>query len=157
MLKFFNILAVAALIGSASWAYTVKYDTIFYVEQIKKIESQINKERDAVAILKADWQHLTKPVRLQVLTDKHLSLQPLAAIQIIRSHELPERKASLDAIAEKMGNLGIVTGSTPNQGLKTSGRTPEKSMTVKASPVKSVSAKNTSTKNVSERNGGKQR
>lgn len=126
MLKFFNILAIAGLIGSASWAYTVKYDTIFYVEQIKKIESQINKERDAVAILKADWQHLTKPARLQVLTDKHLTLQPLAAIQIINASELPERKASPDAIAQKMENLGIVTGSTPNQGLKTSGKTPEK-------------------------------
>jgi hypothetical protein len=126
MLKFFNILAIAGLIGSASWAYTVKYDTIFYVEQIKKIESQINKERDAVAILKADWQHLTKPARLQVLADKHLTLQPLAAIQIINASELPERKASPDAIAQKMENLGIVTGSTPNQGLKTSGKTPEK-------------------------------
>jgi hypothetical protein len=142
MLKFFNILAIAGLIGSASWAYTVKYDTIFYVEQIKKIESQINKERDAVAILKADWQHLTKPARLQVLADKHLTLQPLAAIQIINASELPERKASPDAIAQKMENLGIVTGSTPNQGLKTSGKTPEK---------------NLPTKNVSERSGGKPR
>jgi hypothetical protein len=141
MLKFFNILAVAGLIGSASWAYTVKYDTIFYVEQIKKIESQINKERDAVAILKADWQHLTKPARLQMLTDKHLTLQPLAAIQIIRASELPERKSSPDAIAEKMDNLGIVTGSTPHQSLKTSGKTPEK---------------NLPTKNGSERKGGKQ-
>ncbi len=126
MLRFLNILAVAALIGSAIWAYTVKYDTIYYVEHIKKIESNINKERDNIAILKADWQHLTKPARLQVLSDRHLTLQPLAAIQIIRSHELPERKSSPDAIAEKMENLGIVTGSTPNQGQKSAGRTPER-------------------------------
>ena len=126
MLRFFNILAVAALISSAIWAYTVKYDTIYYVEHIKKIESQINKERDNVAILKADWQYLTKPARLQALSDKHLTLQPLAAIQIIRANELPERKSTPDTIAEKLENLKIVTGSTPKQSLKSTGRTPEK-------------------------------
>ncbi len=127
MLRFLNILAVAALISSAIWAYTVKYDTIYYVEHIKKIEAQINKERDNVAILKADWQYLTKPARLQILSDRHLTLQPLAAIQIIRANELPERKSTPDAIAEKLENLKLVTGSTPNQSLKSAGRTPERS------------------------------
>ncbi len=125
MLRLLNVLSIAALIGSAIWAYTVKYDTIYYVEQIKKIETKINKERDAVALLKAEWQHLTKPARLQLLSDRHLTLQPVAASQITRANELPDRKASSDAIAEKMENLGILTGSTPNQGFRSSGRTPD--------------------------------
>ncbi len=127
MVRFLNIMAVVALIGSAIWAYTVKYDTIYYVEQVKKIETQLSKERDSIAILKADWQHLTKPARLQLLADRHLQLQSLAAIQIIRASELPDRKITPDAIAEKLENLGIVTGSTPNQGIKSTGRTPERS------------------------------
>lgn len=124
MLRFLNILAVAALIGSASWAYSVKYDTIFYVEQIRKNEAKLERERDAIAILKAEWQFMSKPVRLQVLSDRYLPLQPLKATQIIRANELPDRKTQPDAIGEKLEDLGIVTGSTPNQGLKSSGRTP---------------------------------
>ena len=124
MLRFLNVLAIAALIGSASWAYSVKYDTIYYVEQIRKNEAKIERERDAIAILKAEWQFMTKPGRLQVLSDRHLSLQPTKASQIIRANELPDRKSQGDAIAAKLEDLGLVTGSTPNQGLKSSGRTP---------------------------------
>lgn len=124
MLRFLNVLAIAALIGSATWAYSVKYDTIYYVEQIRKNEAKIERERDAIAILKAEWQFMTKPGRLQALSDKHLTLQPTKAAQIIRANELPDRKNQGDAIAEKLEDLGLVTGSTPNQGLKSSGRTP---------------------------------
>ena len=124
MLRFLNVLAVVALIGSAMWAYSVKYDTIFYVEQIRKNEAKVERERDAIAILKAEWQFMSKPARLQALSDKYLTLQPLKAIQIIRAGDLPDRKAQPDAIASKLEDLGIVTGSTPNHGLKSSGRTP---------------------------------
>ena len=124
MLRILNVLAIAALIGSASWAYSVKYDTIYYVEQIRKNEAKIERERDVIAILKAEWQFMTKPGRLQVLSDKHLALQPTKASQIIRANELPDRKNQGDAIAAKLEDLGLVTGSTPNQGLKSSGRTP---------------------------------
>lgn len=124
MLRFLNVFAVLALVASASWAYSVKYDTIFYVEQIKKSEARNERERDAIAILKAEWQFLTKPERLQILATRHLNLQALKASQIIRPNELPDRKGKPDAIAEKLEDLGLVTGSTPNQGLKSSGRTP---------------------------------
>ncbi|MBY0611480.1 MAG: hypothetical protein K2P80_04790 [Beijerinckiaceae bacterium] len=130
MLRFLNVLAIAALIGSATWAYSVKYDTIYYVEQIRKKEAKIERERDAIAILKAEWQFMTKPGRLQALSDKHLTLQPTKASQIIRANELPDRKNQGDAIAEKLEDLGLVTGSTPNQGLKSSGRTPGSSPSV---------------------------
>jgi len=124
MLRLLNVLAVAALIGSAIWAYSVKYDTIYYVEQVRKSEAKLERERDAIAILKAEWQFLSKPERIQQLSDKYLPLQPMTATQIIRPDELPDRKAPADAIGEKLEDLGIVTGSTPHQGLKSTGRTP---------------------------------
>jgi len=124
MLRLFNVLAIACLIGSAISAYSVKYDTIFYVEQVRKTEALIEKERDAVALLKAEWQFLSKPSRVQSLADKYLNVQPLSAAQIIHASDLPSHKDRPDAIAEKLENLGLATGSTPNQGLKSSGRTP---------------------------------
>ena len=133
MLRFLNVIAIAALIGSASWAYSVKYDTIYYVEQIKKNEAKIERERDAIAILKAEWQFMTKPGRLQIFSDRHLGLQPMKAGQIIRANELPDRKNQPDAIAEKLEDLGITTGSTPNQGLRSSGRTPTATPSAKSS------------------------
>ena len=65
------------LIGSAAYAYSIKYDTLYYAEELAKLKAKIQRERDAVAIAKAEWALLTRPDRLQRIVDQHLDLQPL--------------------------------------------------------------------------------
>ncbi len=125
MLRFLNISVLTLLVGTAAWAYQTKYETIFFAEQVKKLESKLEKEKDQIAVLKAEWQLLNRPSRLEALAAKHLNLKPAQASQIARAFDIPEKKAQIDQIGAKLDALGV-TGSisTPDSGRKTSGRTP---------------------------------
>lgn len=124
MLKLLHVAAVLGLLGAAGWAYSIKYETLYYTEQVRKLEKQLARERDTIGVLEAEWQHMNNPVRLQHLADKHLSMQPMQATQIIRPPELPLRQPKNDLIGQKLDAL--ITGSvpTPDQSRRSNGRTP---------------------------------
>jgi cell division protein FtsL len=111
MLKLLNVLAVGGLVGTAMWAYSVKYETIYFAEQVKKLEKRLDRERDAISVLRAEWQHINRPARLQVLADRHLQLQTLQATQIVRPQDLPAKPKNDDPLGDKLDQL--LTGSTP--------------------------------------------
>jgi hypothetical protein len=111
MLRLLNVLAIFGLIGTAAWAYSIKYETIYYAEQVKKLEKRMERERDAIAVLRAEWQHINKPVRLQLLADRHLQLQAMQATQIASAKDLPAKPVQQDLLGSKLDEL--LTGSTP--------------------------------------------
>ena len=76
MLRFLNIVAILALVGSAVYAYSIKYQTSYRAEQIVKDQaSRSRQERDAIAVLRAEWSYMTRPERIQQLADRYLDLQ----------------------------------------------------------------------------------
>ena len=91
MWRFLHVVAIGALIASAAYVYSVKYQTIYASEQIVKTRHLIAKERDAINLLRAEYAHLIRPDRLQALADKQLDMQPLALNQIVKADDLPER------------------------------------------------------------------
>lgn len=125
MLRLLNIAVLTLLVGTAAWAYQTKYETIFYAEQVRKLENRVEKEREQIAVLKAEWQLLNRPSRLEQLVAKHLDLKPLKPSQFARAQELPERRPVVDQIGAKLDALGI-TGSisTPGSTRQIPGRTP---------------------------------
>ncbi len=112
MLRLLNLLAILGLLSTAAWAYTIKYDTIYYAEQVKKLEKRLDRERDSIATLRAEWQHINKPARLQLLADRHLQLQALQATQIIKAADLPVKPQNQDLLGSKLDHL--LTGSVPS-------------------------------------------
>ena len=122
MIRFLNIIAVACLIGSAGYAYSIKYETLYHAEQVAKLKSRIHKERDSIAVLKAEWQHLNRPDRLQPAVERHLDLQPMSIHQLARLSDLPNKAPRVDEIArllqgtttpkEKRSGDPRTTGST---------------------------------------------
>ena len=78
MVRILNILAIAALIGSAVYAYTIKYETIFHAETIVKLQHEINWEQDKIGMLRAEWAHLARPERIRALADRFLDLQTVS-------------------------------------------------------------------------------
>jgi cell division protein FtsL len=114
MVRILNILAVASLLGSAIYAYSIKYSTIFQAEKIMKLQHEIRREQDQIGMLRAEWAHLTRPERIQALASKFLDLQPLALSQIVKPENLPAKAPRVDAIGRKLEELGLgAPTSTP--------------------------------------------
>lgn len=107
MWRFVNILAITVLVASAGYAYSVKYETILFAEQIFKTKRQITDQQDAIARLHAEWALLTRPERLQALAEKHSTLKTLSLDQIVQLTDLPNRPPKVDAIGRKLESLGL--------------------------------------------------
>lgn len=107
MIKLLHIVAIGALVSSALYAYSIKYETTLQAEQLQKLKAKAQREREAIAVLKAEWQFLNRPERLQALADKHLDLQPLAIAQIVRLSDIPNRGPKVDSIGRKLEDLGL--------------------------------------------------
>lgn len=127
MLRLFNIAVLTLLVGTAAWAYQTKYETIFYAEQVRKLEARVEKERDQIAVLKAEWQYMNRPARLEELARTYLDLKPIKPVQIGRAQDIPERKGDVDLIGAKLDQLGITASIPPSGGkTKSEGRPPQR-------------------------------
>ena len=116
MWRLLHLFAIAALIGSAGYVYRIKYQTILESEQIVKLKHQINRTHDEIGVLRAEYEHLVRPDRVQDLADKLLGMQPLALNQIARPDELPEKNAQGDSIGRKLESLGLGLSASPANG-----------------------------------------
>lgn len=126
MLRFLNIVAIVALVGSAVYAYTIKYQTSYRAEQIAKTKIEIKAERDAIAVQRADWAYMTRPERLQQLADKYLpDLKQLDVKQIVSAQSLPDKAAHVDSIGRTLDALGLAGAATPLAAPTTAPTTPK--------------------------------
>lgn len=114
MIRLLHLAAILGLIGSAAYAYQIKYETLYQAEQVMKLQAGLRRERDAVAVLRAEWQLMTRPDRMQAAVDKHLDLEPMGVQHLARFSELPARAAKGDEIGRKLELLGL--GLTPGGG-----------------------------------------
>lgn len=113
MIRFLHVLAITGLIASAGYAYSIKYDTLFYAEEIARLKARLGKERDAIAIAKAEWALLTRPDRLQRIVDQHLDMQALGVNQLARLSDLTVRPQKGDEIGRKLEALGLEPAAAP--------------------------------------------
>lgn len=106
-------IALALLLGSAVYAYGIKYDTIVLGEQIARQKIKIQKEKDQIALLKAEWQFLNRPDRIQALSDLQPDMMPLQTQQIVRWSDVPLRSSqSVSAPSFQSGARDDITSST---------------------------------------------
>jgi cell division protein FtsL len=125
VIKLLHIIAIGALVSSALYAYSIKYETTLQAEQLQKLKAKAQRERDAIAVLKAEWQFLNRPERLQALADKHLDLQPLTTAQIVRLSDIPNRGPKVDSIGRKLEDLGLgLPTETPRDRKSNTATTP---------------------------------
>ena len=117
MWRLMHFAAIGALVASAVYVYSIKYQTIWWSEQIVKTRHTVEREQDAINILRAEYAFLTRPDRLQALADKQLDMQPLSLHQVVRAADLPEPAAKIDSIGRKLESLGLPgPTATPNAG-----------------------------------------
>lgn len=61
--------AVVLVVVCASWAYRVNYETRAALDRVAALRSEIDAEREALGILRAEWAYLNRPDRLRALVD----------------------------------------------------------------------------------------
>jgi hypothetical protein len=122
VLRLLHLVVIAGLVSAAAYVYKIKFDATVQAEKVAKLRRDIQRERDAVALLHAEWARLDNPTRIQGLADRHLDLRPVEATQFDDLGRLPPRPPQLvppdaaDAIAaliDRIDELEVPTGSTP--------------------------------------------
>ena len=95
MIRLINICVIAALFVAAAYVYKIKFESTQRVEQVAKLRTEIRREHDAIAALRAEWSRLDSPARIQGLAKRHLALKPVEQRQFDRLDQLPERPSDL--------------------------------------------------------------
>ena len=124
MLRILNVLAIVALVGSAVYAYSIKYATLYQAEKMAKLKRELQSETDNVAMLRAEWSHVANPVRIEALADKYLGGQVMQLSQISTVAGLPEKAARGDEIGAKLADLGLAEPTNTPAAAAASSATP---------------------------------
>ncbi len=120
MLRLLNILVICALVVAAATVYKIKFDSTLQAARVAKLHTELRRERDAIAVLRAEWARLDTPARIQRLADRFLKLQPIDPRQFDTLDHLPPRPPATPPVAsgDPIGNLIApsspeTTGSVP--------------------------------------------
>ena len=90
-MRIIHLLVVGMLIFAAAYVYRIKMESTSRVERVQRLNAEIREQRDAIAVLRAEWARLDAPLRLQGLAERHLALKPIVATQYDQLKNLPER------------------------------------------------------------------
>lgn len=115
MIRIAGLLLLAAIVGVAAFVYDVKYDAGALTRRAADVQRQIERERDMIAALRAEWSALNQPARLEALAERHLKhLRIFSVAQMALPHEVPERPIDLGVFIESLlgGGLPVVSSET---------------------------------------------
>jgi cell division protein FtsL len=91
MLRFVNICLVLGLVALAYVIYQVKYEARGLDAEIASLGKEIDRERDAIAVLRAEWSLLNRPERIERLAQKFLKLAPAKPAQLVTLDTVSDR------------------------------------------------------------------
>ncbi|MHA1517208.1 MAG: cell division protein FtsL [Alphaproteobacteria bacterium] len=111
MLRFVNICLVLGLVALAYGIYQVKYEARALDERIVVLGKEVEKERDALAVARAEWSLLNRPERIERLAKKYLELAPAQPAQLVILDEVTEREFSR---ASKMAPSNRTAAAKPS-------------------------------------------
>jgi hypothetical protein len=120
-MRILHLLVIGVLVFAAAYVYRIKMESTARTERVLRLHAEIREQRDAIAVLRAEWTRLDAPLRLQGLAERHLALKPLSATQYDQLKNLPERPPNFvrpgdpDPIGAMIDTIDsvAVTGSVP--------------------------------------------
>jgi len=127
-MRIIHFLVVGMLVFAAAYVYRIKMESTSRVERVQRLNAEIREERNAIAVLRAEWAKLDAPLRLQGLAERHLGLKPITAQQYDQLKNLPERPPNFARDPDPIGSMlstieaasdaNVVTGSVPARGAR---------------------------------------
>ena len=125
ILRVLNLVVIGMLVFAAAYVYRVKFDATVQAERLAKLRSELRHERDKVAALRAEWEQLDNPVRIEALAKHFLPLRPTAPTQFDSLDRLPERsEQDLAARTDPIG--GMIENLEQTHTIDTTGTLPTK-------------------------------
>ena len=125
-MRIVHFCALVLLVLAAAYVYEIKFESTLRAERVAKMRVDVQRERDAIAALRAEWATLDNPARIQSLARRHLKLQPADPSQFDQLRGLPDKPPVVvqpqpaDAIASIIENSETAaTGSVPAKPKKT--------------------------------------
>src|SRR5262249_10804421 len=94
------------LVLAAAYVYRIKFDATVQAERLARLRGELRHERDKIAALRAEWEQLDSPARIETLAKRYLPLRPMAPTQFDALDRLPERPAEdLATRADPIGGM----------------------------------------------------
>jgi hypothetical protein len=121
-MRILHLLVIGVLVFAAAYVYRIKMESTDRTERVLRLRAEIREQREAIAVLRAEWARLDAPLRLQGLAERHLPLRPLIATQYDSLKNLPERPPNfakpgeadpIGAMLDASADATTVTGSVP--------------------------------------------
>ena len=116
MLRFVNICLVLALVALAYVIYEGKYEARALDEDIGGLRKEIETERDAVAVLRAEWSLLNRPERIERLAKKHLKLNAARPQQLVTIETVSD--SDFERVRMEAAVDSLPAGSAPPSKVK---------------------------------------
>lgn len=95
MFRTTDVILIGVMVAAAGLTFKVKYDAELKLEEIRRLQAEIQTERDTIDVLRADLSVLTQPARLQKLVDAYNDELQLESVE-------PDQVSSMDRIAQTL-------------------------------------------------------
>ena len=111
VVRLLSLLAFGFLVGLVILIYDMKFETRRLEARAAQLTRAIEDEKDNVALMRAEWSHVTSPDRLEKLALEILPLQPVKSSQLIKQEEFATTFARMPVPAvqtvteDAIGNL----------------------------------------------------
>jgi hypothetical protein len=123
ILRVLNLVVIGVLVLAAAYVYRIKFDATVQAEQLARLRGELRHERDKIAALRAQWEQLDSPARIETLAKRYLTLRPMAPPQFDPLDRLPERPAEEFATrADPIG--GMIENLEPPSRVEVTGTVP---------------------------------
>jgi hypothetical protein len=105
ILRVLNLVVIGVLILATAYVYRIKFDATVQAERLARLRGELRHERDKIAALRAEWEQLDSPGRIETLAKRYLPLRPIAPTQFDALDRLPERAQDLATRADPIGGM----------------------------------------------------
>lgn len=87
--KVSGIIIMGMMAFAALGLYLVKYWVQDVQQDVRLVQVELNKEKESLHLLNAEWAYLNRPERLKRLSAKYLDLTPIKSVQFVSFDALP--------------------------------------------------------------------
>ncbi len=100
MIRPLTLIAVGLIALMSVALFQVKYEVRDLEVDLSVLNKQALADEEAIQVLKAEWSFLNRPDRLQALAERHLELEPVAALQVGALYRIPARADAAEALSQ---------------------------------------------------------